>query len=158
MRSPRVYVDTSVFGGVNDPEFARPSKRFFERVTVGDFIVLVSLQTVAELRAAPEAVRRVLAVLDPARVETVDVDAEVESLADAYMAAGVVGPKWRGDALHVAAATVAGADLVLSWNFRHIVRFDRVRMFNGINGIRGYRPLDIRSPLEVEHDDADETV
>lgn len=58
----------------------------------------------------------------------------------------------------MAAATVAGADLVLSWNFRHIVRFDRVRMFNGINGIRGYRPLNIRSPLEVEHDDADETV
>lgn len=158
MRRPRGYVDTSVFGGVKDPGFAGPSKRFFERAVAGDFVVLVSLQTVGELRTAPEDVRRVLDDLDRAHVETVDIDADVESLADAYVAAGIVGPRWRGDALHVAAATVAGADLVLSWNFRHIVRFDRVRMFNGINGIRGYRPLDIRSPLEVEHGDADEGV
>jgi predicted nucleic acid-binding protein len=153
VRIPRVYVDTSVFGGVNDDEFAVPSARFFERVRRGDFVILVSLQTIAELRDAPEVVRRALADLPQRSLEAVDIDGEVESLAEAYLRAAVLSVASRGDALHVAAATVAGADLVLSWNFKHIVRYDRVRKFNGVNAVMGYRPLDIRSPLEVEHGD-----
>ena len=53
------------------------------------------------------------------------------------------------DALHVASATIAGADLILSWNFKHIVSYDRIQLFNGVNILQGYRALDIRSPLEM---------
>jgi len=58
----------------------------------------------------------------------------------------------------VAAATVAGADLIVSWNFRHIVRLDRIRMFNGVNALKGYRALDIRSPMEVCYGPEDQDV
>ena len=53
----------------------------------------------------------------------------------------------------MAAATVARADLILSWNFKHLVRYDKVRKFNGVNALNGYPAIDIRSPLEVAHDE-----
>jgi hypothetical protein len=55
--------------------------------------------------------------------------------------------------LHVAAATVAGADLILSWNFKHIVNFNRIRGFNSVNIRMGYRAMTILSPKEVSDED-----
>jgi len=73
----------------------------------------------------------------------------VERLADAYLAAKVLGPARRADALHVAAATVGGADVIVSWNFQHIVNYQRIHGFNGVNVLNGYRELAIYSPLEM---------
>jgi predicted nucleic acid-binding protein len=153
MRRLRIYVDTSVFGGVQDDEFADTSRRFFGAVSRGKFTVVISRQVTAELESAPEEVKRVLAEIPATYLEEVPVDSEVVELADAYVSSGVLSETSREDAIHVAAATVADADLILSWNFKHIVRYDRVRKFNGVNAIMGYQELDIRSPLEVEHDE-----
>ena len=158
MHRIRVYVDTSVFGGTQDEEFSGPSRRFFTRVAEGRYVVLVSQITIAELDGAPEAVNDVLLSLPPTGVERVAIGQDVDDLADAYIAARALGRTSLADAMHVAAATVAGADLILSWNFRHIVRFDRIRMFNGVNALNGYRSLDIRSPLEVDYGAEDQDV
>ena len=82
----------------------------------------------------------------------------MEALAQAYVSAGVVGHANQTDALHVAAATVARADLVLSWNFRHIVNYNRIRGYNGVNALNGYPPIEIHSPLELDHGDEGEDV
>ncbi len=153
MRTYRVYVDTSVFGGTQDEQFANASKRFFERVTRGEFTVLLSRTTVDELATAPENVRKALDDLPPGRIEGVVVNAEAQELANRYVASGVLGEASLGDALHVAVASVAGADVILSWNFRHIVNFDRIRGFNGVNTAMGYRTLAILSPLEMGYGD-----
>ena len=158
MHKIRVYVDTSVFGGTQDEEFEGPSKRFFGRAAAAAYVVLVSRTTTTELEGAPEPVRRVLESLPPACMEHVRVGPEVDDLADAYIAAGAVPQGARADAMHVAAATVAQADLIISWNFEHIVRYDRIRKFNGVNAIQGYRPLNIRSPLEIDYDDEDKDI
>jgi len=79
----------------------------------------------------------------------VPVDERVLALRDAYMAAGVVGQQSLYDAAHVAAATVAEAELIVSWNFRHIVHFEKIRLYNAVNALEGYRSIEIRSPLEV---------
>jgi len=158
MRTIRVYADTSVFGGVFDEEFSEPSRRFFGRVVKGEFALLLSMQVVEELAPAPEQVRRALLDLPADCVETVAIDPEATALADAYMEAGTLGRSSRMDALHVAVATVAGADVIVSWNFAHIVNYDRIRMFNGVNVLRGYRPVDIRSPLEMGYEEEHEDV
>ena len=155
VRKLRIYLDTSVFGGAEDEEFSEVSKRLFDQIQAGHFTVLISTQLLAELAQAPAAVREVLDELPSGSLEWLEIDHEVHELADAYLEARVVGETAREDAIHVAAASVAEADLILSWNFKHIVRFDRIRKFNGVNAVRGYRALDIRSPLEVE-DDAEE--
>lgn len=158
MRRIRVYVDTSVFGGTCDEEFAGPSRRFFERVRKGRYVLLVSRTTTTELEEAPQRVREYLDNLPRHRIEHVSPGPEVETLADAYIAAGALDTANRTGAIHVAAATVAGAELVLSWNFKHIVRYDRIRKFNGVNALNGYHALDIRSPLEVDYDDENQGV
>jgi predicted nucleic acid-binding protein len=151
----RVYADTSVFGGVLDVEFAEASKRFFDRVRGGEFVVLLSAETLRELAGSPKAVQRIWMELSPEHVEEAPLDAEVNELALEYVRSGVLGEASLSDAVHVAAATVAGADLILSWNFRHIVNFNRIRGFNAVNTRLGYRTMTILSPMEVGHDDED---
>ncbi len=153
MHKIRVYVDTSVFGGVHDDEFAELSEQFFDRVKAGKFVVLVSQLTTGELEDAPERVSRVLLDLPPERVEQIMLDEEVRALADDYIRADVLSQASQDDAIHVAAATVASADLILSWNFRHIVNYDRIRGFNSVNVRNGYRSMVILSPREVVGND-----
>ena len=149
MHRIRVYVDTSVFGGTQDDEFVVASVSFFEQVRLGAYEVLLSDETLRELADSPDAVQRVWLDLPPGSVELLGLNDEARSLADEYVGAGVLGETSLGDALHVAAATVAGADLILSWNFRHIVNYNRIRGFNGVNVRMGYRAMIILSPREV---------
>ncbi len=149
MRKIRVYVDTSVFGGVCDEEFAEATRPFFDRVSRGDFVVLVSRLTAGELENAPPDVLRVLRELPPEAIQRVPLSDSVRDLAEQYVQAGVLGEASRDDAIHVAAATVAGADLLVSWNFKHIVNFDRICGFNSVNTRNGYRTMLILSPREA---------
>ncbi len=57
------------------------------------------------------------------------------------------------DAAHLVLATVAEADLIVSWNFRHLVHFEKIRQYNAINLALGYKMIEIRSPREVIHED-----
>ena len=70
-------------------------------------------------------------------------------LADEYQKRNILTPNFYDDGLHIAIATVAEADLLVSWNFKHIVRFDKIRLFNAVNIEFGYKPLQIFSPREV---------
>ena len=153
MRKARVYVDTSVFGGTQDEEFEEASKSFFERVKAGEYTILISPVTAGELEEAPDSVRQVLRDVPREAIEDIAVDQEVQALAHAYVSDGGLPEAAAGDALHVAAATVAEANLILSWNFRHIVNYDRIQRFNAVNLMNGYRTLDIRSPLEMGYGD-----
>ena len=150
MRRIRVYADTSVFGGTEDEEFAEASKRFFDLVNAGKYCVLVSQVTLDELDGAPDRVRAVMAALPEGSAEEAPVGVEVSKLAQAYIDAGVLSDSSRSDAVHVAAATVARADVILSWNFKHIVNYDRIRKFNGVNALNGYPQIEIHSPLEMD--------
>jgi len=69
-----------------------------------------------------------------------------------------LGQASRDDAVHVATATSAGADLVLSWNFKHIVNYDRIHKYNAINLLNGYQQIEIRSPLEMTYEDENEDI
>lgn len=145
----RVYADTSVFGGCLDTEFVKESVRFFEEVREGQFIVVVSNVTLDELELAPDAVRAVLADLPPQQVEIVSTSPGSDRLRNAYLDAGVVGPASSNDAAHIAVATISDVDLVVSWNFKHIVHFEKIGGYEGVNSLHGYRSPRIYSPREV---------
>ena len=158
MHRARVYVDTSVFGGTQDEEFTAASCRFFDRVKAGEYHLLVSQITLDELLAAPESVRQVLDSLPEGSFSELPIEDEVRALANAYVAGGALGRASLEDASHVAAATVGGADLIVSWNFRHLVNYTRIQRFNAVNLLNGYRTIDIRSPREVTYGDSGEDV
>jgi len=81
--------------------------------------------------------------------EVVEVTEQALDLRNAYLHAQVVSSKYSDDALHVAVATVSGCSLIVSWNFKHIVHFQKIPLYNAINTIRGYPQIAIFSPLEV---------
>jgi hypothetical protein len=149
MKKLRIYADTSVFGGCFDEEFQVESRKLFDAVRGGAFILVVSDAVLAELQGAPRKVRDIARGLDPATVEFVAITTEVENLRDAYLSAGVVGPDSREDAEHIAIAVVSGVDLVASWNFKHIVHYDKIAGYNAVNLLNGYRPVQIFSPKEI---------
>lgn len=155
MKPLRVYTDTSVIGGCFDEEFAEYSNRFMRLARTGFIKLLISDTVTAEIAAAPPHVRGLLADLPLNCIEAVPIDLTVRALANAYLQARVVSPRWDDDATHVAAATVARADAIVSWNFKHIVRLDRIKAYNEVNMRHGYLPLVIISPREVNYGDED---
>ena len=149
----RIYVDASVIGGCEDPEFAEHSLQLMEYFARGEFTFVLSALTVQELAAAPEKVHSHLASVREEHIETVPLDDESRELAEAYIDAGVITSKMRADAQHIAIATVARVDVLVSWNFRHIVNLNRIRGFNSVNLRKGYPTLEIRAPREVLRDE-----
>ncbi|MBM3323232.1 type II toxin-antitoxin system VapC family toxin, partial [candidate division WOR-3 bacterium] len=109
----RLYLDTSVFGGCFDAEFAEDSRRVIDAVMSGRVRLLFSELVEAELLGAPEPVRRLFVELPGTARERVAFSAEVEVLAREYVAHGVVPEAWLEDCRHVAAATVARADAIV---------------------------------------------
>ena len=148
MKAIRVYADMSVFGGICDEEFKEPSRTFFEQVKSGQFVLVTSAVVQDEIVAAPPTVRRFFEEL-LGLAEVADITVSALELRDAYLQAKIVTPKYSDDALHVALATVAGCPLIVSWNFQHIVHFQKIPLYNAMNTLQGYQQIAIFSPREV---------
>lgn len=149
----RVYIDTSVLGGCEDLEFQEFSRQLMEHFVEGHFILVLSDLTVQELAAAPAQVRTRLMEVPEEHIEALQLDSEAMDLADAYISEGVISAKLRADAQHIAIATVARVDVLVSWNFKHIVNLHRIHGYNSVNLRRGYPMLEIRAPQEVLRDE-----
>ncbi|TFH14513.1 MAG: PIN domain protein [Lentisphaerales bacterium] len=149
MKKPRIYVDSSVIGGCCDDEFREESRALLAMASRGQVHLILSELLVRELEGAPEEVRTVPALIPSDAFESVSLSVEAQELRDRYLEANVVGPAQSNDAYHVALATVAKAEMIVSWNFRHIVHFDKIRGFNAVNLREGYLPIEIHSPKEV---------
>lgn len=150
----RFYFDTSVFGGVYDIEFEEESLQLFERVNLGKIICMYSDLTESEILKAPKNVRDYFKKLPKEHTERVIVNSEIIELATKYINEKVVGKTSFDDCIHIATATFNKADILVSWNFKHIVNVYRIRGYNSINLRSNYLSLEIRSPKEIiEYED-----
>lgn len=145
----KVYIDTSVVGGQFDKEFSADTIPFFEAVINRQIIIIVSDLLEAELLRAPQLVRDFLATLPSTQIEDIRLTQDAVQLADQYILAKVVGQTSRADCQHIAMATLVKADVLVSWNFKHIVNLDKIRGYNGINYLLGHSILEIRTPKEI---------
>ena len=145
----RVYADTSVFGGCFEEKFREASVRFFEQVRDGTFVLVVSDVTLEELDPAPPYVKSLLDTVPAEHMEHVATSDDSKRLKSAYLNAAVVGPACGNDAAHIAVATIASVDIIVSWNFKHIVHYEKIMGYEGINTTHGYRSPRIYSPYEV---------
>ena len=144
----RIYLDTSVFGGVYDEEFKKPSTALFEQIKSGLYTLVTSAVVQQEIIGAPKVVTELFDDMIPL-AELVEVNENAIKLRNAYLEAKIVSSKYSEDALHVALATVAECKLLVSWNFKHIVHFDKISLYNAVNVLNGYREISIFSPQEV---------
>ena len=145
----RFYFDTSVFGGIFDKEFENETLLLFERVKVGKIICLYSDLTETELEDAPAMVKNYFKSLPIEHLERIVVNDEILTLATKYIDEKVVGKTSFDDCVHIATATISKADILVSWNFKHIVNVYRIRGYNSINIKSNYPSLEIRSPKEI---------
>jgi predicted nucleic acid-binding protein len=148
MRIQKVYIDTSVLGGYFDAEFDIPTRKLFDEVKQGEYKIVISNITEGELLSAPEHVKSLLHDLE-IDFEIIQLTNDAVFLATEYIRENVVGQTSYNDCLHIAIATISKLDLLVSWNFKHIVNIKRIRGYNGVNIKNGYSSIEIRSPKDL---------
>jgi predicted nucleic acid-binding protein len=147
----RIYIENSVIGGYFDDEFKEFTQKLFEEFKKGTYKPIISSHVIAELEnGAPNNVKENLKTID---YEEYPVNEEILKLAEKYMEEKIVSDHYYSDALHIAVATVIGVDVLVSWNFKHIVNLSRIKLFNSVNLREGYNILEIRTPQEVIGDE-----
>lgn len=145
----RVYTDTSVFGGCFDEEFLDYSIILIEQFKKGEKILTISDLTLQELQNAPLEVLGIYDSIPKHFTEFAVLDDEARFLAQKYINEKVVIKKFLVDAQHIAIASINRVDVLVSWNFKHIVNFRRIQLYNATNLKYGYPLIEIRSPREV---------
>jgi len=147
----QVYIDTSVFGGYFDIEFEESTKTFFKVLMAKKVTILVSEILELEVYRAPENVIELFESLS--NIRRIEVTQEARELAEMYIKEKVVGRTSMADCQHIALATINKADVLASWNFKHIVNLERIRGYNSINFREGYQMTEIRTPNEIFRDE-----
>ena len=143
-----LYLDTSVIGGYYDDEFLQDTQQLFQTVKDNKYGVVISDLTLKELVKAPQKVKTLLHDLS-IDFEEIVASPECVALANEYLKEKVVGQTSLEDCIHIATATVHKIDILVSWNFKHIVNIQRIRGYNAINIKNGYAVLEIRSPKDL---------
>lgn len=145
----RIYTDTSTIGGCFDEEFEEWSTELFESLKKGTNQLMLSDLTLQELELAEEKVRNKVLEVPETNIQSIGISDEAIQLAETYILEGALTNKSYNDALHIALATIEHADVLASWNFKHIVNLERIRLYNAINLKLGYPYIEIRTPREI---------
>lgn len=149
MKKQKIYIDTSVIGGYYDKEFDKWSKGLISDFENEIFIPVLSEVVETEIEDAPSKVKKIYEKIVELNCEIIEITDEAIELANLYQKKRILTPKYFDDGLHIALATINKIDLLVSWNFKHIVHFDKIRLFNSVNIEIGYKSIEIFSPREV---------
>ena len=153
VRIKRVYVDASVVYGALTQRFVRETKPFWNAVFDGKIRVILSDVLEQEINRSPANVREFYHELSKSLVERVVSTEESNRLAAQYVVEKVVGKSSLDDCRHIALATLNNADVLVSWNFKHIVNVDRILGYNSVNMKLGYPQIEILTPNMVVYDE-----
>ncbi|MFQ5897862.1 MAG: PIN domain-containing protein [Candidatus Methylomirabilia bacterium] len=145
-----IYLDTSVVSAYVDDRLSERKQatvEFWGRLR--DYEVAISELTLTEIQAtgAPEVREQMTRLVHPFSV--LPTEEETRRLAQEYVRRGVFSPGTTEDSLHVAVAVVSRQDILVSWNFRHLVNRRRRALINEVNILMGYPTIEILAPPEV---------
>jgi len=122
---------------------------FSQNIIESDLKILISDVAEDELLDAPKEVKDFVNDIPTKNIIKVELNEESIQLAEKYLEENVVGETSRADCYHIAIATIAKADVLVSWNFKHIVNIQRIHGYNAVNKINSYHKLEIRNPREL---------
>ena len=149
MHKLRIYIDTSVIGGCFDEEFSEWSIRLFDDFINGKKIAVISDVTLEELEEAPVKIKNQLKKIPEISKEYIYLGQEAIDLSQNYINEGIVTNKSLIDTRHIAMATMNNVDILASWNFRHIVNYNKIKLYNSVNLKFGYNLIEIRNPRDL---------
>jgi len=147
----KVYVDSSIIGGVFDAEFAEHSKKLLREFQAGLYVPVVSVLTEEEMKEAPSFVRQTFQDMRKYS-RFIQLTDDAVALSKQYMKDGKFTRRMLVDTLHIAIASVNKIDILVSWNFRDIVNLNKIVIYNAVNIKSGYPVVEIRNPREILHD------
>ena len=160
MRKLKVYLDTSVVSylyQVDAPEKMQNTLDLWELFRNRVYEVHISDIVVREISGCREEKLKILLdYLDQIDYNIIETDEDTVELAGKFIDFGILKQKSFDDCQHIAAAILAGCDIITSWNFKHIVNVKTVRGVKVITTLEGYKDLLIYPPsvlIESEDDD-----
>jgi len=154
MRIPSIYLETTIFNfpfADDAPQYKADTLKLFKEIKAGKFKPFTSEYVTQELECTRDAKKLGLmkTLITDHGITVIPVSEEIKRLADVYVTAGVIPARYSTDALHIAAATAAGVDYIVSLNFRHIVKHKTIIETEIINAREGFRRVFIHTPAEV---------
>lgn len=156
MKKLRLYIDTSVLGGIFDTEDKKrvdTAETLLRSIGAGTYEGYISRLTIEEVFAAPEKIHEKLKTrISETGFSILEENSESISLAEAYVADGAIPDKYRDDARHIAIGVIHDLDYIVSWNYKHMVNIGVRRLINSTNIRMGYNSIEIISPEEVTGD------
>ena len=150
MRKPKIYLDTSVISHLEQqdaPEKMSDTLAFWKDIEQGKYDVYLSDVTIDEFnRCRPEKLNNLLSYLENIKYTTIRRDNEIDALANHIISLGILTIKSLYDSRHIASALVAGCELIISWNFKHMVNPKIVKGIRAVSILDGYGDVIIVSP------------
>lgn len=153
MRKKRLYIDTSVLGGLfdtEDPKRVMTAENLINLIKRKDYEGFISFLTLDEIMKAPyEICEKLKSILNRSRFEIFEETEACIELANAYVNDEIIPLKYRNDARHIAIGVYYECDFIVSWNYRHMVNITVRRLIDSTNLRMGYKSIEIVSPEEV---------
>jgi predicted nucleic acid-binding protein len=152
MKKQKIYLETSVFGRYFeiDRSHHKDTVDLFEACAAGRFEPFTSQYVIGELTNAPCEKRiRMLELIEQYNIKILPQSDEVNKLAWWYISKGALPKKSLQDARHIAITSVNALDIIVSLNFKHIVRRKTIKLINTANIVLGYKTVEIKSPTDV---------
>jgi predicted nucleic acid-binding protein len=152
MRKLKIYLETTMFNYYFDKnrDAHFDTVKMFEEVSKGKYIAYTSEYVIDELLEAPEDKRdKMLKLIKSYDITVLRANEDAERLAEIYVDETIIPLKYRMDGIHIAIATVNELDMILSLNFKHIVKKKTIELTELVNIKEGYRKIDIYTPMEV---------
>jgi len=158
MKKLKLYLDTSVWNfyyADDAPEKRDATKQFFENLRAGIYEIYSSVVVIREIENADEAtMTRLASLMNQYAPILLELNEEIDAMADIYLDAGIVPLKKRDDALHIAVSTFHEMDALISWNYKHLANLNKKEKVRAVNILHGYlKELEMITPLEVIGDE-----
>ena len=150
MHRPKIYLDTSVISHLHQldvPEKMNDTLALWEDLKHGGHDIYISTLVLEEIgRNSLEKQQTLIHYLSEIDYNAVIITDEIRTYAEKLIEKGILTEKSRDDCLHIASAVISQCHMILSWNFKHMVKVKTINGVRSINAMLGYHGIDIFSP------------
>lgn len=156
----KVYLDTSVISYLDQqdaPEKMQETREVWECLKKGRYDICISDIVLDELgKCREDKLKILLSYLQQLSYHVIQTNEKTIELAEKFIDFGFLKRKSFDDCRHIAAAILAGCDVIVSWNFKHIVNVKTIRGIKVITTLEGYKDLLIYPPSALLEEDSDD--
>jgi predicted nucleic acid-binding protein len=153
----KIYLETTVFNfkfADDSPDKKQDTIKLFDEIKRGKYIPYTSNYVLQELIKAEEPKKsKMVNLIEEYKLNFLEADENAEILADKYILEEIIPMRYRTDGLHIAMATINDLDIIVSYNFQHIVKLKTIMGTESVNIREGYKRIGIYSPTEVIEND-----